>query len=127
MEEIKSIQKKYCSQAMICAIVIALISILLGEKSFGKGFIVGTFFSILNFIIMGQLMPMKIAQSQSKASMLALFSIFLRFAILAVPLIVSLKISSVDFIGVVIGLFMVQLTAIFNHLILNRLPSHRKT
>ena len=72
-------------------------------------------------------MPMKIAQSQSKASMLALFSIFLRFAILAVPLIISLKIASVDFAGVVIGLFMVQLTAIFNHLILNRLPSQKKT
>lgn len=127
MEEIKNIQKKYCSQAMICAIVIALISILLGMKPFGKGFILGTLFSILNFIIMGQLMPMKIAKSQSKASALAFFSIFIRFALLTVPLIVSLKIDSVDFIGVVIGLFMVQLTAIFNHLILDRFPSHRKT
>jgi hypothetical protein len=127
MEEIKDVQKKYCSQAMICAIVIALVSILIGQKSLGKGFILGTFFSIVNFIIMSQLMLMKIEQSRAKASIFALFSISLRLVILAVPLVVSLKSDSLDFVGVVIGLFMVQLTMIFHHLILNRLPFLRKS
>jgi len=126
MEEIKEIQKKYCSQALIFAIAVALILIILGEKPAGKGFLIGTLFSIVNFIIMGQLIPMKLAKSRSKASILALISIFLRFAILAVPLIISLKIESVGFIGVVIGLFMVQLTILFNHLVLNRLSFTRK-
>ena len=127
MEEIRDVQKKYCSQAMITAIVIAFVTILLGEKSLGKGFILGTLFSIANFIIMGQLMLMKIEQSRAKASIFALFSLSLRLAILAVPLIVAVKSDSLNFIGVVIGLFMVQLTMIFHHLILNRLPSHRKS
>ena len=126
MEEIKEIQKKYCSQALIVAIAVALIFIVLGEKPTGKGFLIGTLFSIINFVIMGQLIPLKLAKSRSKASLLALISIFLRFAILAVPLIISLKIEAVGFIGVVMGLFMVQLTMLFNHLILNRLSFKRK-
>ena len=126
MEEIKDIQKKYCSRALIFAIIIALIAIVIDQKAVGKGFILGTFFSIINFIIMGQLIPLKLARSRSKASAIALISIFLRFAVLAIPLIVSLNVDSFSFFGVVVGLFSVQLTIVFHHVILNRLPSKRK-
>ena len=114
MKAIKDIQKRYCSQALIIAIVVALVSIILGEKSVGKGFLLGTIFSIINFIILGQLIPLRLAKSRSMASVLAFISIFLRLVILAIPLIISLKADVVDFIGVVIGLFMVQLTILFN-------------
>jgi hypothetical protein len=43
-----------------------------------------------------------------------------------VPLVVSLKTDSIHFFGVVVGLFMVQLTMLFDHLILNRLQFKRK-
>ena len=126
MEEIKEIQKKYCSQALIFAIIIAFILILADLKAMGKGFLLGTLFSILNFIIMGQLLPLKLAKSGSKASVFAFLSIFIRFAILAIPLIISLKIDTFNFFGVVIGLFTVQLTMLFHYTILNRLPLKRK-
>jgi len=126
MEEIKTLQKKYCSQALIAAIVVALLCILAGEKPIGKGILLGTLFSIINFIIMGLMIPMRLAKSRYKASGLAFLSIFLRFAILAVPLIISIKIDAVGFFGVVVGLFTVQLAMLFNHLILNRLSFTRK-
>ena len=125
----RDIQKKYCSQAMIAAIVAALVLIMFGEKSIGKGLVLGSLFSIINFIIMGQFIPLRLAQSQSKskASAIAFVSIFLRFAILAIPLIISIKVNAVHFAGVVIGLFMVQLLMLFDQLILNRFLSEKKT
>ena len=89
----------------------------------------GSLFSIINFIMMGQLIPLTLAQSKSKskASAIAFASIFLRFAILSIPLIISIKVDAVHFAGVVIGLFMVQLIILFDQLILDRLLSIRKT
>ena len=126
MEEIKEIQKKYCSQALIFAIIVAFLLILADLKAIGKGYLLGTLFSILNFIIMGQLLPLKLSKSGSKASVFAFLSIFVRFAILTIPLIISLKIDTFNFFGVVAGLFTVQLTMLFHYTILNRLPLKRK-
>ena len=120
MEEIRDIQKKYCSQAIFVGIAVAVICLILGQKPIGKGFLLGTLFSIINFIIMGQLIPFKLVKSRSKASLFAFFSIFIRLGIMSVPLIVSIKIDSFDFFSVVIGLFMIQLIIFFNHLILDR-------
>lgn len=125
----RDIQKKYCSQAMIAAIVVALVLILCGEKSAGKGLVLGTLFSIINFIIIGQLIPLRLAhsRSKSKAGIIALVSILLRFSILAIPLIISIKVDAVHFAGVVIGLFMVQIMMLFDQLILNRFLSEKNT
>jgi len=128
MEEIRVIQKKYCSQALILAIAVTLICIIIGEKPVGKGYLLGTLFSILNFIIMGQSLPQRIEKSISKksANLFAFTSIVLRFALLAVPLIISLKLDSINFFGVVIGLFAIQLTILFNQLIIDRLYLKKK-
>lgn len=128
MERIKDIQKKYCSRALMIAIAGAVVFILFGEKAIGKGLVLGTLFSIINFLIMAQTIPMRLANAQSKgrANALAFLSIFLRFPILAIPLVISLKMDAVDFIGVAIGLFMIQLTILFHHVIINRLPLTRK-
>ena len=120
MEEIKDIQKKYCSQAIYVGITVAVICLIIGQKPIGKGFLLGTLFSIINFIIMARLIPFKLLKSRSKASLFAFFSIFIRLGIMSVPLIISIKTDSFDFIGVVPGLFMIQLIIFFNHLILDR-------
>lgn len=126
MEEIKDIQKKYCSQAMIVAIAAAVVLIILGEKTIGKGLLLGALFSTINFIIMGQLITFKLGTSRSKASAFALISVLFRFAILAIPLILSMKFQAFHFAGVAVGLFMVQLTILFNNLILDRLTLIKK-
>ena len=127
MDEIKNIQKKYCSLAMFLALVGAIVLIILDEKSVGKGLVLGTLFSVINFVLLGQLMPLYLSRnSRSKASAFAFISIIFRFTILAIPLIISLKVASIGFIGVVIGLFLVQITMLFDQLIVNRLQSMRK-
>ncbi|MFC1866833.1 ATP synthase subunit I [Thermodesulfobacteriota bacterium] len=126
MEEIRDTQKKYCSQAMIIAIAGAVVLIIFGEKAIGKGLLLGALFSTINFIIMGQLITLKLGKSRSKVSALALISVLFRFAILAIPLIASLKFHAIHFAGVAVGLFMVQLTILFNNLILNRITLIKK-
>ena len=128
MQTIKEMQKKYCSQAMFFSIGMATVLIIFGVKDFGKGLILGTFFSIINFVVMGQLIGYQLTESKTRvrASGLALLSILLRFSILAIPLIISFKIDAVNFVGTVVGIFMVQLTILFNNLVLDRFPSLRK-
>ena len=128
MEETRNIQKKYCSQAMIVAISAAVLLILLGEKSIGKGLVLGTLFSVINFLIMGQFLVVQLTapRSRTRAGAFALMSILFRFVILAIPLAISLRVDAVNFIGAVIGIFMIQLTILFNHLVLDRLPSGKK-
>ncbi len=127
IKEISHIQKKYCSQAIIIAIAMSLLLILFGEKAVGKGLLLGTLFSIVNFIIMGQMVTLKLVDSRSKASAFAFVSIFFRFGILAIPLIISMKSNAIHFIGVAAGLFMIQLTILFNHIILDRITADKKT
>ena len=60
MESIREIQKKYCTRAITAAIFIGLFFIVAGQKPIGKGLILGTIFSIINFIIMGETLPHRI-------------------------------------------------------------------
>jgi len=118
MEAVRAIQKKLCSQAMLVAVLGAGVLIVFGEKALGKGLILGTLFSVLNFVLMAQFLPRSAAAgSTARAGAAALGSILIRFTLLAVPLVLSLRIDSIHFVGVVIGLFMVQLTLLFDHLV----------
>lgn len=126
MEEIRILQKKYCSQAMMMAVCVAVIFIILGEKAIAKGFLLASIFSVINFSLMVELNPLKSGRSQTRASLFALLSILLRYLILAVPLIISIKSDSLNFIASVVGLFAVQLVIMFNQFIINRLILARK-
>jgi ATP synthase protein I len=128
METPRDIQKKYCSQAMIMAITLAILMILIGKKPMGKGLVLGTFFSVTNFLIMGQFLLSQIegGRSRTRAGVFALGSIFFRFAILAIPLVISMRVNSISFIGVVLGLFMVQVAILIDHLLLDRFLPFKK-
>ena len=127
-EEVKKVQKLYCSRAMFYAIGTALILIILGQKAIGKGLVLGTLFSVLNFVIMGVLLNRQVvsARNRLRAGAAALLSIFLRYAILAIPLIISIKTESISFYGAVVGIFMVQFSILFNNLVIGRFSKIRK-
>jgi hypothetical protein len=127
-DDVKKVQKQYCSRAMFYAISAALILIIIGEKAIAKGLVLGTLFSVINFVIMGFLIPRQVAGSQKRvrAGSLAFFSIFLRFSILAIPLIISQKVEAVNFFGTAVGIFMIQFTILFNNLIVKRFLNIRK-
>ena len=116
MESIKQTQKKYCSQAMLAAIVTGLVFILAGQKPMGKGLILGTLFSVLNFILMGQLIPLQLGQTRPKTYMISFGSIAIRYGLLALPLLIALKFEQFNLWMVICGLFMIQIVIMVDHI-----------
>ncbi len=126
METIKQIQKKYCSRAVTAAIFAGFFLILAGQKPVGKGLILGTFFSILNFILMGETLPLRIGKSKGKTFMLALGSIYFRYIILAIPLIMAIKFEQLNLFAAIFGVFMVQIVILADHAIKIILSTRKK-
>ncbi|MBW2449155.1 MAG: ATP synthase subunit I [Deltaproteobacteria bacterium] len=116
MESIRETQKKYCGRAITAAIFIGFFFIIAGQKPVGKGLILGTVFSIINFIIMGETLPLRIGKSKNKTFFLSLFYIFFRYILLAVPLIIAVKFDQYNLISVVVGIFMIQLFILADHI-----------
>ncbi len=118
MESLRQTQKKYCTRAITAAIFAGLFLILADQKPVGKGLILGTVFSIVNFILMAQMLPHRIGKSKNKTFFLSFGSIVLRYFLLAVPLIIAIKFDQYNFIAVVFGIFMVQFVILADHLLI---------
>lgn len=115
METIRQIQKKYCTRAITAAIFAGLLFILAGQKPIGKALILGTVFSIVNFILMGETLPFRIGKSKGKTFIISLGSIYFRYVILAVPLIMAVKLEQFNLFSAIVGIFMVQLVILADH------------
>ena len=126
MESIRETQKKYCIRAITAAIFIGLFFIIAGQKPIGKGLILGTIFSIINFIIMGETLPLRIGKSNNKTFLLSLGSILFRYILLSVPLIIAVKFDQYNFISVIFGIFMIQLFILADHFVNLITASRRK-
>lgn len=108
MEQVRKAQKRYASAAIILAICIGSAFFIFGLKPIGKGLILGTIFSIMNFIIMGETLPMRIGKTRNKAMVLSFISILARYLMLAVPIYLSIRHELFNLPAVICGLFMVQ-------------------
>jgi len=113
---VKAVQKKYCSRAIVAAIVAGLPFIVGGYASIGKGLILGAIFSIINFILMGETLPLKIGTApRRKLFAMSLGSLGVRFSLLAIPIISAIKFAQFELVTTVIGIFMVQLMIVADH------------
>jgi ATP synthase protein I len=126
MESIRQTQKKYGSRAITAAIFAGLFFILAGQAAIGKGLILGTIFSIINFIIMGEMLPLKIGRSKNKTFFFSLGSIFSRYILLAIPLLIAVKFDQYNLISVVVGIFMVQFFILAEQVFINFSSNRRK-
>ena len=121
MESVRETQKKYGSRAMAAAIIIGFLFILAGRKGIGKGLVLGTLFSVLNFVLMGEMLPLRIGKSASKTYILSFCSICLRYILLAVPLVLAIKFEQINLYATIFGIFMIQLAIVADHFF--RFPS----
>ena len=126
MGSVKETQKKYCSLAMSAAILIGLVMILAGQKPVGKGLILGTLFSVVNFILMGETLPVKIGKSRPKTFFFSLGSILFRYFLMAIPLFLAIKMDQFNLVASICGLFMVQLMILADHLIASLFSGYKK-
>lgn len=84
---------------------------LCGYPQVAKGLVLGALFSVLNFIVMAQLLPVQIGMGAQRRKVTALTFAFvlLRFILMAVPLFVGLRLVGFSFWGVVAGLLAVPI------------------
>jgi hypothetical protein len=125
MEALKQAQKKYTTLALTLSIAVGLLFILMGHKPVGKGLILGAIFSVLNFILMGQSITLKIGRSKAKTFSISMGSIIFRYLLLAIPLIAAIKFEQFNLVAAILGIFMIQLVILAEH-ILTLIPSIRR-
>lgn len=113
---LRKIQQRYCNLALVMAVAGGTGLMLFGYFALGKGLILGALFSIINFILMGLALPLRLGKSRGKTLLLSLASVFIRYAVLAVPLIWALKYDAFAVSTAAIGLFMVQIAVLGDHL-----------
>ena len=117
METVKQVQKKYISLALTFSIGVALLLILIGYKPVGKGLILGAIFSVLNFILMGKSIVLKFGRSKAKTFSISMGSIIFRYLLLAIPLIIAVKYKQFNLAAAILGIFMIQLVILAEHLL----------
>ena len=115
---LSQIQRRICCLAITSALVVAVFFLLFHEKAISKGLLLGTCFSIINFLLIGKSIPMIIGRSRSKAGFIGLTSILFRFVILAIPMIVAIKSTSFNFVAVVVGIFSVQVVTLVDYIVI---------
>ncbi len=116
MDAIRQTQKKYGSQAMIIAIFAGLAFILLGQKPMGKGLILGTLFSTINFALAGEWLQYQLGRGRTKTYVLAFGSVIFRYALIAVAVILAVKLEQFNLWATICGIFMIQFVIAGNHL-----------
>ncbi|MDX1707238.1 MAG: ATP synthase subunit I [Desulfobacterales bacterium] len=116
MEAVKQAQKKIIQRALWLSIIAGLAFIVIGHKPVGKGLVLGTIFSVLNFILMAKSIGLKFGRSKKQAISISLGSIIVRYILLAVPLIAAIKFEQFNFIAAVVGIFIIQLVILADHM-----------
>ena len=116
METLRETEKLYCSITMGIAVAAGILCFMLEFTPIGKGLILGSIFSALNFILMGESLHLRIGTSRKKAAGISFLLLFLRYALLAIPLALSIKMPEFDMVSTIIGLFSIQLVIMTEHL-----------
>ena len=107
--------RKICTWSITYATAVAVICLLLHQTAIAKGLIIGAIFSVINFVLLGQTLPMTLFRSRAKAGMIGFSSILGRYVLLAIPLIIGMKSASFNFVAVVVGIFAVQITTLLSY------------
>jgi len=115
------LQRRLSRKAFGFMVVVALLLLAAGQKSMAKGLALGAFFSVLNFAVVAQILPLKATLKNRKSAWLAFFSIAVRAGFLAFPLIIALKMETFHWVAVAAGLLGVPLAIFLNHGIVQRL------
>ncbi len=82
----------------------------------GKGLVLGTIFSVLNFVLMGESLPYRLGKTKRKTFFVSLGSIYFRYIFLAIPLIIAIKSEEFNLFSVIVGVFAVQMVLLAEHL-----------
>lgn len=108
MEPVRELRKKYCPPALFIAILAAVILVFADQRDLARGLVLGTLFSIVNFVLMGLSLQRRMQKTRRASTVVSFLLILLRFGVLMVPLLASIYYDRFHVVTTIAGLFMVQ-------------------
>jgi len=99
----------------MAAIFIGFALILAGYKPEAKGLILGGLFSVINFVLIGETLPLRMGKSRRSVFVISITSIFFRFSLMAIPLIAAIKYEQFNVFAVIPGLLMIQIIILVDY------------
>ncbi len=91
------------------SIGVGLLFLAMGHKEICRGLVLGGVFSALNFALMGQLLRYRLQENRKAAVRRSFVSLLLRYALLAIPLVLAVQSERFNLPATIVGIFMVQL------------------
>jgi len=116
---------KVIKTAIGLCVAVGLGSLILGQMAFAKGFLLGSLASIVNFLLMKRGLQRRLGKNPKRVGVEAFFSLLFRYALLAIPIIIAVKVSQINVIGTCIGIFNIQLSILFHFLLWEQFISRR--
>lgn len=108
-------------QILLTAAIIAVGALLFGYPSAAKGFVLGSLFSMLNFLLMARHSLKGLGDTQGRATGKRLLSLGVRMGILAVPIYIAFRVPEIDLLFTTLGVFNLQVSIILYGLVIERL------
>lgn len=120
MAVIDTLQRRYCTRALAVAVVLGLATHLAGWPAASRGLLVGSLFSVLNFILLGKELARHLDDAPQRGRVPKRIARVGRYLLGAVPVVLAIRLPAVDLPATVAGMFMVPLTilleAVIHHL-----------
>ena len=120
MAALHRFQRQLARKAFGASVVIGVVLFVAGFKPEARGLLLGSLFSVLNFVTMAHTLPRQVGYGRRKATVFAFGSILLRFGLLALPLIIAFEFAVFSWIAAAAGLFVVPLAILIDQVILRR-------
>ena len=116
MSDYLTLQRTLIKKTLFFALAAACICLALDQKAAAKGIALGSVFSVADFKLMALLLPRRLL-GQSRGSVF--FGLLCRFVLLSIPLILAIKLPSINFAATVGGLLLTK-AAVFYHFFLGK-------
>lgn len=124
MDAIKTLQKKLFIQLGILLILISVVSLFLMDKPqlFILGLLFGAATSILNFLELSNTLKRAVVMVPAKAQSFVAMKYFIRYAVTAIVLFISIVAPYINVLGTIVGLILLKGIILVNSIHKGKLP-----
>ncbi|UCE81934.1 MAG: ATP synthase subunit I [Deltaproteobacteria bacterium] len=116
MSDYLTLQRSLIKKTLVFALAAACICLAFNHKAAAKGIALGSIFSVADFKLMAFLLPRRLVGQRRGG---VYFGLICRFVLLSIPLILAIKLPSINFAATVVGLLLVK-AAVFYHFFLSK-------
>ena len=117
MSDYATLKKTLIKKALLLSLAAACIFLALNLKSVAKGIALGSIFSVVEFKLMTLRLERRFTRQKRARDYFGLVG---RFFLLSIPLVIAIKLPSINFAATVVGIFAVKAAIYYHFLISNR-------